>query len=81
LPLLALGFGSPIAAVLSLIALIAMTLSYFPTLKFYRLSSAWALALPLIGLLYLAMTWSSAYHWWVGRGSAWKGRTYSDMRG
>ena len=81
LPLLALGAGSPIAAVLSLIALIAMTLSYFPTLKFYRLSPAWALALPLIGLLYLAMTWSSAYHWWVGRGSAWKGRTYSDMRG
>lgn len=81
LPLLALGAGSPIAAVLSLIALTAMMLSYFPTLRFYRLSPAWALALPLIGLLYLAMTWSSAYHWWVGRGSAWKGRTYSDMRG
>jgi hopene-associated glycosyltransferase HpnB len=78
LPLLALGVGSPIAVVLALSALIAMVLSYLPTLKFYRLSAAWALALPLIGALYLAMTWSSAYHWWVGRGSAWKGRMYSD---
>jgi glycosyltransferase involved in cell wall biosynthesis len=48
-----------------------------PTLKFYRLSPAWALAMPLIGTLYLGMTWSSAYRWWIGRGYAWKGRTYS----
>lgn len=81
LPLLALGAGSRASAVLSLIALTAMVLSYLPTLKFYRLSPAWALALPLIGTLYLAMTWSSAYRWWLGRGSAWKGRTYSDKPG
>jgi hopene-associated glycosyltransferase HpnB len=81
LPLLALGVGSATSAVLSLAALTAMMLSYLPTLRFYRLSPAWALALPLIGTLYLAMTWSSAYHWWVGRGSSWKGRTYSDKPG
>jgi len=81
LPLLALGAGSPIAAVLALTALAAMMLSYLPTLRFYRLSPAWALALPLIGMLYLAMTWASAYRWWVGRGSAWKGRAYSDKPG
>ena len=81
LPLLALCVGSRIAVVLSLTALAAMMLSYLPTLRFYRLSPAWALALPLIAALYLAMTWSSAYHWWVGRGSAWKGRMYSDNPG
>jgi hopene-associated glycosyltransferase HpnB len=81
LPLLALGADSPIAVVLALTALIAMVFSYLPTLKFYGLSAAWALALPLIGALYLAMTWSSAYRWWVGRGAAWRGRMYSDKPG
>jgi len=81
LPLLALGADSPTAVVLALTALIAMVFSYLPTLKFYGLSAAWALALPLIGALYLAMTWSSAYRWWVGRGAAWRGRMYSDKPG
>jgi hopene-associated glycosyltransferase HpnB len=81
LPLLVLSIGSPVSRVLSLTALIAMMVSYLPTLRFYRLSPAWALALPLIGMLYLAMTWSSAYRWWAGWGSAWKGRTYSNRLG
>jgi hopene-associated glycosyltransferase HpnB len=81
LPLIALRVGSPTSVVLSVTALTAMMLSYLPTLRFYRLSPAWAVALPLVGTLYLAMTWASAYRWWVGRGSAWKGRTYSDKPG
>jgi hopene-associated glycosyltransferase HpnB len=81
LPLFALDLGPSTSAVLSLIALGTMMLSYLPTLRFYRLSPAWAFALPLIGTLYLAMTWSSAYHWWIGRGAAWSGRTYSSRPG
>ena len=33
-------------------------------------------AMPLIGSLYLAMTWHSAIRYWCGSGSNWKGRHY-----
>ena len=62
---------------LSAIALLGMMLSYLPTLKFYGLSARWALAMPVIGTLYLAMTWTSAVRYWLGKGSQWKGRAYS----
>ena len=64
------------ARLLAATAIGAMILSYLPTLKYYRLSTSWALAMPLIGVLYLAMTWSSALRYWAGTRSAWKGRTY-----
>lgn len=54
----------------------AMVLAYVPTLRYYRLSPLWAAAMPLIGTLYLAMTWTSAINHWRGRGNAWKGRRY-----
>jgi len=31
----------------------------------------------LIGAMYLGMTWSSAYRYWRGARSTWKGRVYS----
>jgi hopene-associated glycosyltransferase HpnB len=55
----------------------AMMLSYLPTLRFYSRSPAWALAMPLIGSLYLAMTWTSAVRYWCGYRSYWKKRTYT----
>lgn len=55
----------------------AMMLSYLPTLRFYSRSPAWALAMPLIGTLYLAMTWTSALRYWYGQGSSWKDRVYT----
>ncbi len=61
---------------LAAFALIGMLLSYLPTLKFYGRSWAWALALPFIGTLYLAMTWSSAVRYWQGQRAEWKNRTY-----
>jgi hopene-associated glycosyltransferase HpnB len=72
----ALGAASAPAASLAIVALAAMSCSYLPMLKFYRLSPAWALAMPLIGTIYLAMTWSSAWRWWRGHGATWKGRSY-----
>ena len=72
-----LGLGTSSAGAVSLVALTAMLASYLPTLKFYRLSAAWALALPVIGTLYLAMTWSSAFRFWFGRGFTWKERSYA----
>jgi len=58
-------------------ALFMMMFSYGPTLRYYELSGAWSLALPLVGLLYLAMTWTSAVQFLLGKRSSWKGRIYS----
>jgi len=52
----------------------AMTLSYLPMLRLYRLSPLWAPALPGIALLYAAMTADSGRRYYAGRGGAWKGR-------
>ena len=71
------GLGGPLAArIAAATGLVGMAVCYVPTLRYYRLSPAWALALPLIGTLYLAMTWHSALRDWGGRRSVWKGRVY-----
>ena len=77
------GLAGPLAAqIAAAVGLLAMAVCYVPTLLYYRLSPAWALALPLIGTLYLAMTWHSALRDWGGRRSEWKGRVYGrDPRG
>lgn len=76
-PLVALAQGSWLAAA----ALLAMCAAYVPTLHYYGLSPVWALASPLIGALYLAMTWSSAIRSWRGVRSKWKNRTYEAHQG
>ena len=68
--------GPPAAQIAAAAGLLVMAVCYLPTLLYYRLSPAWALALPLIGTLYLAMTWHSAMRDWGGRRSEWKGRVY-----
>lgn len=57
-----------------------MTLSLVPTLRLYRLSPLWALALPLIAIFYMGATFHSAWKYWSGRGGEWKGRI-QDPRG
>lgn len=61
---------------LSAFCLASMMLSYLPTLKFYGVSGWWALLMPLIGTIYLAITWTSAIRYWLGVTAKWKGRTY-----
>jgi hopene-associated glycosyltransferase HpnB len=75
-PLVALLLGGITARATAAFALGAMMISYLPTLRFYGLSPGWALLLPLIAALYLAMTWSSAWRYRGGQRSAWKGRRY-----
>jgi hypothetical protein len=72
-PLLILT-GDRIAAACGITAWILMMISYLPTLRFYRRSIAWALALPLIALFYVIATLDSAIGYWSGRGGLWKGR-------
>ena len=61
---------------LALASLTIMFLTYVPILRFYDRSSAWALGLPLIAALFLAMTWTSAIRYWRGERTRWKGRVY-----
>lgn len=65
------------AVLLAVLALAAMMVSYLPTLRYYELSPAWALLMPLVGALYLAMTWESAIRYWRGQRSQWRGRVYT----
>ncbi len=80
--LMAIAFVIPVAALLTgpaelaVLACAAMAISYLPTLRYYRQSPFWAATLPLIGTLYLAMTWTSAWRYWRGVRSNWKGRRY-----
>ena len=77
MPGIGLLLSSLSVKLLSAFCLASMVLTYLPTLKFYRMSAWWALAMPLIGSLYLAMTWTSAINHWLGQTSQWKGRAYS----
>jgi hypothetical protein len=61
---------------LSMGSLVIMVLTYVPILRFYDRSWAWALCLPLIAALFLAMTWTSAIRYWRGERTRWKGRVY-----
>jgi len=62
------------ARLLALTAWIMMAFAYQPTLRYYRLSPLWALALPLVASFYTAATIDSALRYWSGRGGQWKGR-------
>lgn len=65
----------PIALAAGALAWGLMTLTYVPMLRFYALSPLRALGLPLVALLYAAMTVDSARRHHTGRGGVWKGRT------
>jgi hopene-associated glycosyltransferase HpnB len=52
-----------------------MSLSFLPMLRLYRLSPLRAPGLPLIALLYAAMTADSARRHYAGHGAEWRGRT------
>jgi hypothetical protein len=54
-----------------------MALALQPTLRFYRVSRWWGMALPAIAGVYLAFTLDSAFQHWCGRGGLWKGRTHA----
>jgi hopene-associated glycosyltransferase HpnB len=72
-PLLAL-FGSGIAQVLGLTTWGLMAVAFQPTLRLYRVSPLWGLALPAIALCYMLFTLDSALQFVRGRGGQWKGR-------
>ena len=74
-PALAL-FGQGPARWLGGLAWLGSMLSFLPTLRRFRLSPAWALALPGIACFYMAATIGSAWDHHRGRGVVWKHRAY-----
>jgi hopene-associated glycosyltransferase HpnB len=72
-----LATGNIAAAVSGLAGWLLMSVSYLPMLRLYRLSPLRAPTLPVIALLYAAMTVDSARRHYAGRGGEWKGRTAS----
>lgn len=67
---------SPEIKIYLALGLFSMFFVYVPCVRFYRLSWAWVFLKPLVGSLYLFMTWSSALRYWRGQRSEWKGRVY-----
>lgn len=74
-PLLAV-FAGGLPQILGFAAWIAMTLSMQPTLRLYRVSPLWGVALPGIALFYAYYTLDSAYQHLRRRGGQWKGRVH-----
>ncbi len=62
-----------------LITWILMAISMQPVLRLYRQNPFWGILLPLAALLYGAMTFSSAWRHWRGRGGTWKGRQQAGL--
>jgi hopene-associated glycosyltransferase HpnB len=74
---LAAGGGTPAVwlAAAGVAGWAIMAISYLPILRLYRLSPARAPGLPVIAVMYAAMTVDSARRYHAGRGGQWKGRT------
>lgn len=68
--------GDWLGIMIGLFTWVAMLIAYIPTLRFYHRSSLWVVTLPLIGCLFLLMTWTSALKYWRGVRASWKNRRY-----
>jgi hopene-associated glycosyltransferase HpnB len=72
-------FATGVPQFIGIFVWLLMALAFRPTLKFYRLSTLWAPALPLIAAMYMAFTLDSAYQHARGRGGMWKGRAQANV--
>ncbi len=81
LPPAGLFSADPATRLLGISAIFLMAASYLPTLRYYGIHLLWSLAFPLGGLLYLLMTWTSAWRYCSGAGAVWKQRSYAGASG
>lgn len=77
LPLVALAQSQMDLVLIGLVILGIQVICYLPTLRYYAMNPLYSLSLPFVGILYLAMTWSSAFHYYFGKGAVWKDRHYN----
>jgi hopene-associated glycosyltransferase HpnB len=73
------GPAGTLAGLAGLAGWALMTASYVPMLRLYRLSPLRAPGLPLIAVLYAAMTADSARRHYSGRAVSWRGRAASPL--
>ena len=71
-------FSSGAARLMGIVAWALMAMAFLPTLRFYRMSPLWGIAMPVIALFYMFYTLDSAYQHARGRGGAWKGRVQAN---
>ncbi len=72
-------FADGLAQYFGLVTWIMMAYALRPTLRLYRMSWLWGLALPAIAAIYMAFTLDSAYQHARGRGGMWKGRAQANV--
>lgn len=77
IPVLSLAIGDTTGKVLGIAALLLMWASYLPTVVYYSLPKWWVVTLPVAAILFLLMTWTSAYRYLRGERSRWKNRSYT----
>lgn len=65
-----------VVVITGILTWIAMIIVYLPILRYYQRSLLWIIALPIIGTLFLLMTWTSAFRFWRGERAQWKNRRY-----
>ncbi len=73
-PVALLFVPHPAPRILGACAWLIMSVLYLPTIRFYRLSPAWATTLALSALFCSYATCLSAARYYLGRGAQWKGR-------
>lgn len=62
---------------LGILILTLMLMTFVPVILYYNLNPVWIFGLPISGILYLLMTFTSAIRYFRGERSQWKGRTYT----
>jgi len=80
-PMLLALFGTGFARICGLSAWILMAIAFQPTLRLYRVSPLWGIALPAIAFCYTLFTLDSALQFARGKGGLWKGRVQATGSG
>lgn len=75
------GWAAGWLAAAGLAGWLAMSVTYVPMQRLYRLSPFRAPGLPLVAAMYAAMTADSAWRHYRGRGGVWKGRAITTRGG
>jgi hopene-associated glycosyltransferase HpnB len=80
-PMLLALFGAGFARFCGLAAWLLMAIAFQPTLRLYRASPLWGIALPAIAFCYTLFTLDSALQFARGKGGLWKGRVQATGSG
>ena len=78
-PVLALFFFEEIQIslfLLNILTILILVISFRPTVNFYKLTSFYYFSLPFASLIYIMMTFTSAFNFHFRKGNIWKGRKY-----